>query len=211
VIKNANPFGSLRLYASRPQLTGLATVLFLFYLAQQVLQSTFVLYTNYRYGWGVSMVSVALVATGVLSILVQVFVVRRFVARFGERGALATGLCCGALGFFVYGSAAHAWQYWFGAPIFAGTGLIGPGVQGMMSRRVDPTQQGRLQGANAGVLAMAGLIGPILFTQVFAWSIRGARPPGGIPGLAIWVAGSLYIVGLLVTLRQPKAQASPAP
>jgi DHA1 family tetracycline resistance protein-like MFS transporter len=205
-IKNANPFGSLRLYASRPQLAGLATVLFLFYLAQQVLQSTFVLYTNYRYGWGVSMMGIALAATGAASIVVQMFVVRPFVKRFGERGALATGLCFGALGFFVYGSAAHPWQYWLGVPIFAGTGLIGPGVQGMMTRRVDATQQGRLQGANSGVLAMAGLIGPILFTQVFAWSIRGARPPGGWPGLAIWLAAGLYVLGLLVTLNQPKAQ-----
>jgi DHA1 family tetracycline resistance protein-like MFS transporter len=205
-VKNANPFGSLRLYASRPQLMGLAWVLFLFYLAQQVLQSTFVLYTSYRYGWGVSTIGISLALTGAASIVTQMFVVKPFVARFGERGALMTGLCCGALGFLVYGSAAHAWQYWLGVPVFAGSGLIGPGMQGMMTRRVGPKEQGRLQGANSGVLAIAGLIGPILFTQVFAWSIRGAKPGGGLPGLAIWVAGAFLTLALLVTLSQPKAE-----
>jgi DHA1 family tetracycline resistance protein-like MFS transporter len=205
-VKNANPFGSLRLYASRPQLMGLAGVLFLFYLAQQVLPSTFVLYTSYRYGWGVSTIGVSLALTGAASIVTQMFVVKPFVARFGERGALATGLCCGALGFFVYGSAAQAWQYWLGVPIFAGTGLIGPGMQGMMTRRVGPTEQGRLQGANSGVLAMAGLIGPILFTQIFALSIRGAKAGGGLPGLAVWLAGGFLTMALAVTLSQSKAE-----
>jgi DHA1 family tetracycline resistance protein-like MFS transporter len=79
-------------------------------------------------------------------------------------------------------------------------------MQGMMTRRVGPTEQGRLQGANSGVLAMAGLIGPILFTQIFAWSIRGAKAGGGLPGLAIWVAGAFLAVALLVALSQPKAE-----
>src|ERR1043166_2737012 len=50
--KRANPIGSLKLLRSHHELFGLATVLFIFYLAHQVLPSVFVLYTSYRYEIG---------------------------------------------------------------------------------------------------------------------------------------------------------------
>ncbi len=202
-IKNANPLGSLSLYRSHPQLPQFATVLFLFYLSHQALQSTFVLYVGQRYHWGPDMVGMSLAATGLGSIVVQAGVVRPFVKRFGERGALYTGLACGAMGFAVYATAAQPWQYWFGVPIFALSGLIGPGIQGLMTRRVSPSQQGRLQGANSGLMALAGLIGPIFFTEVFAWSIGGGR---NLPGLAIYASAALMTAALLLAIRAPKLE-----
>src|SRR5439155_11688430 len=44
----ANPLGSLTLLRSHPQLFGLASVMTLFYLAQQSLPAVFVLYTQDR-------------------------------------------------------------------------------------------------------------------------------------------------------------------
>jgi DHA1 family tetracycline resistance protein-like MFS transporter len=38
-----------------------------------------------------------------------------------------------------------------------------------MSRRIGPHQQGRLQGANAGLMGVANLIGPGLFNLTFAF------------------------------------------
>ena len=55
-LSKANPVGTFILLRSHPELLGLAAVIFLYFLAHQVLQSTFVLYTGYRYGWGPSMV-----------------------------------------------------------------------------------------------------------------------------------------------------------
>ena len=89
--KVANPIGSFDLYRSRPALMSLAGVIFLYYVAHQVLQSTWVPYTTYRYGWSSAMTGVSLGLVGIGSILVQALVVPRVVARFGERGALAGG------------------------------------------------------------------------------------------------------------------------
>jgi len=197
--RKANPVGSFVLYRSHPELLGLAGVLFLFYLAHQVLQSTIVLYTGYRYGWDPQMVGWNMAAVGVNSILVQTLVVKRFVARFGERGALYAGLFSGAVGFAIFGLATNSIGYWSGLPIFAFMGLVGPGVQGLMTRMVKPTEQGRLQGANSGVMAMAGLIGPILFTRIFAASIHGVAGHT-IPGAAPYVASALLVAGLLLAL-----------
>lgn len=206
-IKNANPLGSLRLYREHDQLLMLAGVLFLFYLAHQVLQSTFVLYTGYRYGWGPFMVSISLVLTGVGSVLVQSFVIKPFVARYKERGALYTGLFFGAVGFAWYATAWEGWLYWFGQPLFALMGLVGPGINGLMSKRVSPREQGRLQGANAGLMAMAGLVGPIFFTELFAWSIGGGRR---LPGLPVYVAAFVLVLALALAWRTPRAEAPAA-
>ena len=201
-IKNANPLGSLRLYARSTDLLMLAGVTFLFYLAHQVLQSTFVLYTSTRYGWDALLLGVSLAITGVGSIIVQAFVIGPTVKRFKERGALYIGLFCGFLGMAWYATAWTGVLYWLGAPVFALMGLVGPGINGLMSRRVSPTEQGRLQGANAGLMALAGMVGPIMFTEIFAWSIK---PPHHAPGVAVYVAAGLLACALLLAWRTPHA------
>ena len=206
-IRNANPLGSLSFYRSHSELLSLAGVLLLFYLAHQVLQSSFVLYTGFRYGWGPALVAVSLMITGLGSILVQSFVVKPAVARWQERGVLYIGLSCGALGFFWYATAWNGWLYWLGAPVFALMGLVGPGINGLMSRRVKPTEQGRLQGANSGLMALAGLAGPIFFTELFAWSIAGGRQ---MPGLTIYVSSAILCGALYLAWRTPRAPPAPA-
>lgn len=203
--KVANPVGSFDLYRSRPALMSLAGVIFLYYLAHQVLQSTWVPYTTYRYGWSPAMTGVSLALVGVGSILVQALVVPRVVARFGERGALAGGLTAAAIGFTIYGATPSGWV--FLAFIIPNTlmGLIGPGVQGLMSRTVSATEQGRLQGANMGLMAIASLIGPILFTEVFARAIGSwsAWAPVGAP---FYLAAALMTLGLALALGAPKSR-----
>ncbi|HUO11832.1 MAG TPA: TCR/Tet family MFS transporter [Caulobacteraceae bacterium] len=203
VLKKANPAGSFELLRSQPGLLGLASIVFLYFLAHQVLQSSMVLYTNYRYGWDPRMMGLNLLGVGVSNILVQAFVVGPFVARFGERGALYTGLAAGALGFLIYATATTSLQFWLGLPVFAFMGLVQPGYQGLMTRRVGPTQQGRLQGANAGLMAMAGIIGPVLFTQVFAWSITvWGHGPGA--GATVFMSVAMLTLALLLALGQTR-------
>jgi DHA1 family tetracycline resistance protein-like MFS transporter len=207
-LANANPMGSFRLLRAYPELLGLAAVIFLYFLAHQVLQSTFVLYTGYRYGWGPSMIGLNLMGVGVGSIVVQALIVGPFVKRFGERGALYTGLVAGVLGFVVYATATTGLQFWLGLPIFALMGLVQPGYQGIMSRRVAHDEQGRLQGANAGLMAVGGIVGPLLFTGVFAWSIR---EPGVAlrAGTAVYLAAFFLGVALLFALASDR-RASPS-
>ncbi|HEY2660792.1 MAG TPA: TCR/Tet family MFS transporter [Caulobacteraceae bacterium] len=198
-LAKANPAGSFELLRSHPQLLGLGSVLFLYYLAHQVLQSTFVLYTAERYHWGPQMMGFNLMGVGVSNILVQTFLVGPFVGRFGERGALYTGLTAGAIGFLIYATATTSLQFWCGLPVFALMGLVQPGYQGLMTRRVAPNEQGRLQGANSGLMAIAGIVGPVMFTSVFAWSIHASGFVFG-EGTAVYLASAVLILGLVVAI-----------
>lgn len=201
--RQANPLGALRLLASQPRLTGFASVYFLNTLAHVVLPSTFVLYAGYRYQWGTMEVGATLAGVGVATLIVQAGLIRRFVARFGERTALYTGLLFGIAGFALSGLAPTGLVYVFAIPLLALWGLANPAAQGLMTRLVGPSEQGRLQGALSSVQGIASMIGPSLFTLTFAHFID----PGGphLPGMPFLLAAALLGLALLAAARIVRA------
>jgi DHA1 family tetracycline resistance protein-like MFS transporter len=190
--RRANPVGSLRLLRSHHELFGLATVSFLGYVAHVVLPSTAVLYLGYRYGWGPSTVGLTLAVVGLCAMVVQGALVKPIAARFGERRALLAGLLCGATGFAIYGLAPTGTIYYLGIPIMAFWGLAGPSAQALMTRRVGPSEQGQLQGAIASLMGIAGLVGPVLFTETFALFIG--------PGVGWHIPGAPFLLASLLLL-----------
>jgi len=198
--KRANPVGSLTFLRSHNDLLGLASVGFLFQLAHTVLPAIFVLYTGYRYGWTPGFMGLTMMGTGLAGVIVQTLLVGPVVARIGERGALLLGAAAGATGFAIYGFASTGWAYMVGIPVFALMNFLMPGLQGLMTRRVEPSAQGQLQGANQALQGIASVIGPIAFGMTFAWSIRhdGALHQ---PGLAIYLAAALLVGAFLLSLR----------
>ncbi|MGZ3402599.1 MAG: TCR/Tet family MFS transporter [Phenylobacterium sp.] len=193
----ANPLGSLRLLRGHVGLTSLASIAFLFQLAQVVLPQIFVLYATYRYGWSMKIMGATLLITGILGVIVQMFLVGPAVKRFGERRLVLIGAAAGALGFAWYGSASTGWMYFVGAPIFAFSGFLMPGVQGLMSQRVPATHQGQLQGVNQSLQGVASIIGPSVFGLTFAFSVRNDATLHA-PGLAIYLAGAFLLLAFAV-------------
>ena len=195
--KRANPIGGLALLRKYPLVLGIAAVAFFSYLAHEVLPSMWVLYADYRYHWDERMVGYTLAAVGVCSAIVQGGLVRPGVARLGERKALLFGLVCGAIGFAIYGLAPRASLFYWGVPFGALWGFAGPSAQALMSQRVDPSEQGRLQGALAGMRGISGMIGPTLYTSTFAWFI-GSHSPTPHPGAPFVLASGLLLVALAI-------------
>ncbi|WP_207476907.1 TCR/Tet family MFS transporter [Arenibaculum pallidiluteum] len=201
--RRANPVGALGLLRGHPGLLGIAAVVFLYNLAHEALPNVFVLYTGYRYGWDETRIGLTLAAVGVFSAIVQGGLVRVAVARLGERRTLILGLSCGALGMAAFGAAATATMFWAAIPALALWGLSGPAAQGLMSRRVEPGEQGRLQGALTALHALAGLAGPGLFTLAFARGIdeAGAQVPGAPFLLAALLLGASAALAWLIAGR----------
>jgi len=85
-----------------------------------------------------------------------------------------------------------------------------------MTQRIDPTSQGKLQGAINGLRAIASMIGPLLFTQFFAIAIS-PRAPIHFPGAPYFLAGLLLLSSLILAefVTRPGARApinaKPAP
>src|SRR5256714_14179776 len=132
--------------------------------------------------------------------IVQGGLVGRVVKRLGEPRALVAGLAFGAVAFTLYGLAPTGALFLLGIPIGGLFGLTYPALQGLMTRRVGADEQGRLQGAIASVMGIAGVIAPGLFTQGFAAAIGPFRPLGP-PGAPFLLAALLLVTAMVVVRR----------
>ena len=210
-LRSAHPVGALKLLRRTPTLLGLGVSSFLVFLAHYALQITFVLYGDYRYHWGPQAVGMVLMLVGACDGLVQAVLTRRLTPRFGERPVLLFGMPCGIASFVLMGLAGTGWVFLLGIPLMALWGLSNPPIQSIMTRQVEPSEQGRLQGANTSLGSFAGIFGPYLFAQVFAWSIAPASRVH-VPGAAFLLAALLLVFALLAAVRATRnGQIEPLP
>jgi DHA1 family tetracycline resistance protein-like MFS transporter len=208
--RHANPFGAVVLLRRYPQVLGLAVVFFLINLAQFSLNSTYVLFTDYRFGWGPQVVGYTLGLVGLCSGLVQGGLVRRLMPRLGERRMILAGLALCVAGYLLFGLAPTAGVFLLAIPVFCLGGLAGPPAQSMMTRQVDPHEQGRLQGALSSLRGLAGIFGPSMFASLFALSISDHAPVHHLPGAAFVLAALLLFAATLVAIRTTH-HVTPAP
>jgi DHA1 family tetracycline resistance protein-like MFS transporter len=204
----ASPLGSFALLRSHPELFGLSGVNFLMQLAHNILPTLFVLYASNRYGWSPAFTGTSMALIGACNVIVQSFLVGPVVARIGERGAVIAGLASGGLGFAIYGLAPTGWSFLLGIPVFAFIGLFGPGYNALVSRRVSPSEQGRLRGANASIDSTAGIIGPALFSLTYAWFVGGHGVV--MPGAAFLLAAGLHALAVLLALAVARSATAAA-
>jgi DHA1 family tetracycline resistance protein-like MFS transporter len=207
--RRANPIGSLTLLRSHSTLLGLAAVTFVQFLAFQVLPTVFVLYAYDRFGWQEYQVGLSLALVGALNITVQGGLVKRFITRFGERKALLTGLLFGSAAMVVWGLAPNDIVLLFAAFVFAPIGFVAPALQSLMTRRVGPSEQGQLQGANASIAGLTGAIGPILFGLLYSLALR-SRGQFDLLGLPFLVAAVLMLGSVGVAVRVTRSSSEEA-
>ena len=214
--KRANPVGSLLLLRRYPQVFSLAWILFLGQLAHYVLNTVFVLYADYRYGWKEQAVGLVLALVGVSNIVVQALLIPRLAPRLGPVRMLMLGLSFGAIGFLLQGLAPVGWLFLASIPFLALWGFAGTATQTIATRQVDPHEQGRLQGAFASLQSFAGIWGPALHTQVFAAAI-GPFAAWHLPGAPFLVACALLLLALAIAwnathhLAVPVVPPAPSP
>lgn len=211
--RRANPLGALALLRAHRGLFGLAMVIFLGQFAHVVLPSIVVLYAGYRYGWDVRTVGAMLAVVGVCTMIVQGGLIGRINKALGERRTLLLGTGCGVLAFAIFGLAPNGWAFMAGVPVMAFWGLAGPACQSLMTRKVGPSEQGRLQGANNSLNGVANIIGPYVFTAVFRAFISPwhAIALPGAPFLlsALALAGACAVAVLVTRGIHPKPATVP--
>ena len=179
---------------------GLASVNFLGSLAHASLPSIGVLYMMFRYNWSARTVGFTMAGVGVCAMIVQGGLIGPTVKRFGERATLIIGLAFGLAGFATWGLAPTGLFFWLGIPLLALWGFANAASLGLMSHLVGASEQGQLQGANASLMGIANLVGPVLFTQTFALFI-GQRTDWHLPGAPFLLAGLLLACAAVVAWR----------
>ena len=196
--RRANPVGALmRLKSAHPVVLMLAATVFVWTLSYQSLYSIWSYHGQLRYGWTPEQVGWSLAAVGVTGAIVQGFLGRKLIPRFGQRRIIVFGLISAVAGYSTYALAGEGWMVYLGIAVSACQGLVFPCLQGLMSAEVAPNEQGELQGAVASIQSLSAIVGPPLMTTVFArFSVADA--PIYAPGAPFVV--SLVFVGVTAVM-----------
>jgi MFS transporter, DHA1 family, tetracycline resistance protein len=199
--RRANPLGAARqVLALGGPLAWMAAGLFAWFIGFQALQGLWSFYASWRFGWGPIQVGLSLTAVGVGSVLVQGFVIKRAVARFGERATATVGMICGAIAFVLYGVASVPWIGMVGIVFGSVSGLAYPSIQALMSGAAPDNAQGELQGAISAISSIAVIVGPPLMTGLFAY-VTAPGTPLPVPGLPYFLASALALATLALVRR----------
>ena len=73
-------------------------------------------------------------------------------------------------------------------------------MTGLMSKRVGPSEQGLLQGANGSIQGLANMVGPSVFALTFSFAIGSARD-WNVPGAPFLLGAALLTASAALAWR----------
>ena len=181
-----NPLAALLRLGRRRDIRGLIVVITLVTFSQMMLQSTWVLYTTFRFGWTPRDNGVAMFCVGLVSAVVQAGLLGVLVRRFGEVRLSLMGITSGACAFLGYGLATQGWMMY--ALILCN--VLGfaaaPALQAIVSKATPASQQGELMGSLQSIGSLGVILTPIIGTVILATVSH--LPPGD------WRIGSHFLL-----------------
>ena len=201
-VRQANPVGALLELKRYPSVFVLIVIIVLAQMTVRVSETTWVLYTSYRYAWDAFMTGLSLTAVGVVFIVGQGVMTRVVLKWWGERGTILVGLTIAPIALTLYGLAWEGWMIYAIMPIgLIGWTVAGPAVQGMISRAVPANEQGLLQGALGSINSLVSIFAPVLWTGIFGYFVSPAAP-FIVPGAAFFAAAFVFVIIRIIAQRQ---------
>jgi DHA1 family tetracycline resistance protein-like MFS transporter len=199
-LSRLNPFAALLRLVRRRDIGGLIAVFTLTTFAQMTLQSTFVLYTSFRYGWGPRDNGIALFCVGLSSIVVQAGLLAVLIRRFGEVRLTLMGITSGALAFLLYGLVTQGWLI-YGVILcnvlsFAAT----PTLQGIISKTTSPREQGELMGSLQAISSLGLIVMPLAGTAILG-AVSHLPPQDWRIGSSFYMCAAMQALAVVIALR----------
>ncbi len=209
-ISRANPFSSLARLARRPDIRGLVAVFALVTFAQTMLQTTWVLYTNFRFNWNPRDVGISLFCVGLTAVIVQAGLLGRLIKRFGEVRLSLLSLASGAIIFLLYGLATQGWMMYVLILCNLLSFAAGPALQAIVSKATDPREQGALMGSLQSLSSLAIVIVPVIGTGILA-KVSHLPENDWRVGATFFVSAVLQTIALFIAWRYFSTHRSATP
>jgi DHA1 family tetracycline resistance protein-like MFS transporter len=191
--RDAHIIGAFRPIFHSGNAAPLLLALFLWQLGNMVYPATWGFWATIRFGWNAQMIGLSLTCVGLITALFQALCTGPIIQRIGVRRALIIGMIFGTLTTTLYALVDHSWQAFAVLLVMMPAGLVGPAITGMLSRLVDATRQGALQGGTSSIQSVASVVSPLMLTQALA--VGAAH---GFPGAAFFLAALLSLAALLL-------------
>jgi len=197
----ANPLGTIKQLMNTPVLLGLVATVFVYNLGHFSLPATWSYYTIERFTWSPKEVGYSLGFIGFLMVIVQGYLTRVAIPRFGPQRTAYIGMAFALISYFGYAFSPFAWMMYVAMVPGALSGLTMPALQGIMTGQVSASNQGELQGAISSAGSLTAVIGPPLMTGLFSY-FSGSSSAIYLPGAAFLCSALLTIIALMMLSPQ---------
>jgi len=185
-----NPIRSLRALSELRGVGRLVAVVACSGLAQFVMYTGWVLYASFKFGWGPQENGWSLAAVGVMSALVQGFLLGKLLKRYSPQRLAVVGMVSSTLAYALWGAASEGWMLI--AVIFLNVAgyTVTASIQSIISSAAEAHNQGQTLGAVSSLNSLMAVIAPLVSAPLLA--MVSHFPPGD------WRIGApLYFSALL--------------
>jgi len=177
--------------ADRPAIRRTNLVSLFYTIAFSGLEFTLTFLAAERFGYSPADMVKIFVFMGLVLVVAQGWLGRRWVPKMGERKAVLVGVACGMAGFLVLAFAERLRWFYLGMGIFSvGVGLTSVCLPALVSLYSDATTQGRHLGSARAAQALGRAIGPLFSALIYFYAGSTVSYSVGAVALAIplWLA-----------------------
>lgn len=167
---------------------------------QSMMHSTWTIYTNIRYDWTPMSIGFSMVAIGVVSVFMQGFAMRRFLALMGEEKLVLAGLLSGAVAYVAFGLTYAGWVTYIIILLNFLSVAVAPTLSGKISRSVAPKEQGITMGAVTALNSVMGILAPLIGTPLLVHTVH-QNDESILAGLIYFICGALMLIGSAIAAR----------
>ncbi|MFO0325896.1 MAG: MFS transporter, partial [Burkholderiales bacterium] len=196
----SNPFSSFRRLFARADIGALIIVFALASFAQILQQTTWVLYTHFKFGWGPKENGIALFLVGLTAAVVQAAMLPRLTRAMGEVKLSLIGMAVAVVAYFANGLASAGWVIYVLVVANFLSYAAGPALQAIVSKATDPREQGALMGSLQSLSSVSIVIAPIVSTVILAEVSHYPMSDWRL-GAVFYLAAFLQLIGVLLAWR----------
>ncbi len=170
--KRANPIGALKNLKKYPSILHFLFAVFLLSIAAHAVETNWTFFTMYRFGWDEAMVGYSLGLVGILVVIIQGFLIKPVVSKFGEEKTIYFGFIIRFAAMLLFAFASKSWMMFVFLIPYSLGGLSSPTLQAFISNKVSDKEQGELQGSLSSLTSISTIFGPLIMTQLFFFSTK---------------------------------------
>jgi DHA1 family tetracycline resistance protein-like MFS transporter len=220
--RRANPVTSMKALTQLHGVGPLVAVIGLAGLAQFILHTTWVLYTQFKFGWGPRENGWSLFVIGVMSTLVQGFLLGKMLKRWPAPKLAVMGLVSSTLCFLLWGAATEGWMMYAVILVNVLGFAANTSIQSIVSNAADSGRQGQTLGAVASLNSFMAVLAPVIGPSLLAFVSHLPRGDWRI-GVPYYFCAALLATATVIAIRHfrrtsgqqahvtPNAAAGPTP
>jgi MFS transporter, DHA1 family, tetracycline resistance protein len=165
-----------------------------------MLYTSWVLYTSFKFGWGPLENGWSLAVVGVVSVIVQGFLMGRLLKIFSAQKLVILGLISSGISYALWGLASEGWMMYavIGLNILGGT--VTAAVQSLISSAADSKSQGQTLGAVNSLSSLTAVIAPIIAAPLLAAVSHYPKGDWRI-GAPFYLCAIFQLIALMLAVR----------